>query len=113
LNINGISYLPELLGNNQEVHDYLYWEYFKYHFGWQPGDDGPRNHFESQAIRMGKWKGVRIGVDQDPEGPLQLFNLENDPGEQHDMSSANPDIVEMLSKRMSEVRRDSEFFPSN
>lgn len=113
LNINGISYLPELLGNEQAVHEYLYWEYFKYHFGWQPGDEGPRNHFESQAIRMGKWKGVRTGVYQDPEVPLQLFDLENDPNEQHDMAGVHPDIVEMLEGRMSEARRDSEFFPSN
>jgi arylsulfatase A-like enzyme len=113
LNISGISYLPELLGSKQEVHEYLYWEYFKYHFGWQPGDEGPRNHFESQAIRMGNWKGVRTGVDQDPEGTLQLFDLENDPGEQHDKAAAHPDIVEMLNQKMSEVRRDTEFFTSN
>jgi len=113
MNTNGISYLPELLGKEQEVHEYLYWEYFKYHFGWQPGDEGPRNHFESQAIRMGKWKGVRTEVHLDPEGPLQLFDLENDPSEQHDMAEVHPDIVEMLQGRMPEVRRDSEFFPSN
>jgi len=113
LNINGISYLPELLGNEQVAHEYLYWEYFKYHFGWQPGDEGPRNHFESHAIRMDKWKGVRTGVDQDPQGPLQLFDLENDPGEQHDLAGAYPEIVDMLNQRMWEVRVDSEFFTHN
>ncbi len=108
--VNGISYLPELLGNQQSAHEYLYWEFFKYHYGWQPGDEGPRNHLESQALRMGFWKGVRTGINQDPQGPLQLFQLEEDPEEQNDIARLHPEIVEKLEELITNARRDSEFF---
>ena len=111
--VNGLSYLPELLGNSQSDHEYLYWEYFKYHYGWQTGDEGPRNHFDAQAVRMGEWKGVRTGVDEDPLGPIQLFNLKDDPEEQNDIAQSHPEIVEKLGEIMTTARRDSEFFQAN
>ncbi|MCK4746812.1 MAG: hypothetical protein KAT15_07255, partial [Bacteroidales bacterium] len=87
--------------------------FFKYHYGWQPGDEGPRNHFDSQAVRMGFWKGVRTGINQDPQGPVQLFNLKDDPEEQNDIAQSHPEIVEKLGEIMTTARRDSEFFQAN
>jgi arylsulfatase len=50
--IDGISFLPTLLGKeNQEEHEYLYWEF--------PESGG------QQAVRMGKWKGIRKNIKQD------------------------------------------------
>ena len=108
--INGISYLPELLGETQDRHDHLYWEYFQYHYGWKTGDPGPRNHLESQAVRMGQWKGVKANIDKNPDGTVQLFNLENDPGEANDLALAHPEIVEEIESIMTLARKDSEFF---
>ena len=49
-NIDGISFLPELLGetDKQKKHDYLYWEFHE-----QEG---------KQAVRWGNWKGLRLDV---------------------------------------------------
>ena len=59
------------------------------------------------AIRQGPWKliassggiqgkdGKRRKNPEDP-GHAQLFNLKNDPGEQHDVSAGNPELVHEL-----------------
>ena len=62
---------------------------------------------------MGEWKGVRTGVDEDPLGPIQLFNLKDDPEEQNDIAQSHPEIVEKLGEIMTTARRDSEFFQAN
>ena len=73
-NIDGISYLPTLLGrtNQQKAHDHLYWEF-----------KGKR------AVRKGEWKAVRPAAD----APVELYNLEEDHGEEPDVSDEHPDIV--------------------
>jgi len=80
--IDGLSLLPTFLGQSsrQEEHESLYWE-FK----------------EKQAVRMGDWKGVRIGGE---EAELELYNLNSDPGEQHDLSKRHPEIVANIQQIM-------------
>ncbi|WP_425399011.1 arylsulfatase [Aeoliella sp.] len=79
--VDGISYVPTLLGNrDQERHDYLYWEFYE-----QGG---------KQAIRKGNWKGVRLDVNSDPQ--FELYDLESDPGEQHNVAAQHPQIVTEL-----------------
>jgi uncharacterized sulfatase len=39
----------------------------------------------------------------DAPGPMQLFDLQNDPGEQHDVAAQHPDIVERLRKAFDEM----------
>ena len=111
--INGISYMPELLRYKQPEHEYLFWEYFKYHYGWQPSDQGPRNSLVSQAVRMGKWKGIRTNIHQDPKGPVQLFNLEEDPKEENNIADMHPEVLEKIGQIMATVHRDTEFFQAN
>jgi arylsulfatase len=67
-------------------------------------------HEHNAAIRRGDWKLVgknvlaRDGVK--PGGQWQLYNLANDPAEQHDLASANPNIVKELNdKFLAEARR--------
>lgn len=81
-NIDGISFLPELLGRKQKKHDHLYWEFHE-----QGG---------KQAVRRGKWKLVKINVFDPTETRLELYDLESDPGEQNDVSELHPDIVTEL-----------------
>lgn len=62
----------------------LYWE-----FGKQAGDPNSGIIGEVfQAARRGKWKAVRYGK----EAPVQLFNIESDPGETTELSKRHPDI---------------------
>jgi len=95
--IDGISYLPELLGKKQRNHEYLYWE-----FAPQGG---------KQAVRMGNWKGVRLNVHDDPNGPIELYDLDTDLGEQHNIAGDHPDIVAQIEEIMNQAHTDSHLFP--
>lgn len=97
-NIDGISFLPELQGNldQQKEHEYLYWEFH---------EDGGR-----QAVRMGKWKGVKYNVLKNPNAPIKLYNLESDKGEEHDLASENPEIVNQINTILLEARTPSDIF---
>ena len=80
--IDGISFLPALLGRtSQEKHEFLYWEF--------PESGG------QQAVRMGKWKGIRKNLMKDSLR-IQLYNLEEDISELNDVSENNPEIVEKI-----------------
>ncbi len=66
-----------------------------------------------QAVRSGKWKlhlplkpKKRNWGEPEPEAPLQLFDLDSDIGEQHDVSGDHPDIVERLMALAEEARQD-------
>lgn len=73
--IDGVSILPTLLGREHNPPDrFLYW-------GGTPGN--------AEAVRWGKWKAVREG----PDKPLELFNLETDIGEEHDVAADNPEVA--------------------
>jgi arylsulfatase len=77
--IDGMSLLPVITGSKKlREHDFLYWEFPAY--GGQ------------QAVRMGKWKGIRRNMF---EGNLQiqLYDLSEDIEETFDVASEYPDIV--------------------
>lgn len=79
---DGISFLPELLGkNNQPEHDYLYWEF--------PESGG------QQAVRIGNWKGIRKNIKKDSLR-IQLYNLKDDIRELNDVSAQFPDVVKKI-----------------
>jgi arylsulfatase A len=85
---DGISMLPSLLGKNdsQEAHDYLYWEI---HF-WM----------KHQAVRKGEWKAVRNNLERDPDAPIELYNLSDDPGESFDLAEKYPEVVKEMAETM-------------
>lgn len=97
-NIDGISFLPELLGNKseQKKHDYLYWEFH---------EKGGR-----QAIRMGDWKAVKYNVLKTPNKPMELYNLANDIGEENNVAMQFPDIVKEMEIVFIEARTPSDVF---
>lgn len=93
-NINGISFTSTLLDRGvQKEHEYLYWEYF-----------GKL----SQAVRMGKWKGVRFYNKEGAVRSLELYNLKQDPSEKNNVAQQYPGIVEKIEKIMS-LRKKSVF----
>ena len=82
--IDGISFLPTLLGTGvQPQHDALYWEY---HGLW----DG------AQAVRIGDWKGVRLGGHTDANAPTELYDLSVDWEETNDLAPQHPEIVAQI-----------------
>ena len=87
----GISLLPTLSGKGQQQQrEYLYWEH-------------PQSKNRDQAIRIGKWKGVKLGWKVKTPQKLQLFDLEKDLGEQNNIAAQHPDIV----KRMEEIIQEA------
>ncbi|WP_339710461.1 arylsulfatase [uncultured Kriegella sp.] len=77
---DGISFLPTLLGNeNQKEHEFLFWEYPEY--GGQV------------AIRMGDWKIVRQHLKDKKTPTLELYNLSNDPSESENLAHDHPEII--------------------
>jgi arylsulfatase A-like enzyme len=96
---DGISFVPTLLGqaDRQPAHPYLYWEFHE--------------QGKKQAVRMGPWKGVRLRVAQDPDGPIELYNLRTDIGETTDVAAGHPDIVARIATILREARTPSARWP--
>lgn len=97
-NIDGISMLPVFLGEDgQADHEFLYWEFPAY--GGQ------------QAVRYGKWKGVRQGLFKEPSAPLELYDLSTDIAESNDLAQQYPEIVSLLDSLMTASHIPSQTFP--
>ncbi|WP_220763887.1 arylsulfatase [Flavobacterium sp. UMI-01] len=97
-NLDGISFLPTLVGNTkkQNNHAYLYWEFH---------EKGGR-----QAIRMGDWKAVRYNVLKNPHAPLELYDLKSDLGEKNNIASKHPEVVAKIKPLFKEARTPSQVF---
>jgi arylsulfatase A-like enzyme len=96
---DGISMLPTLLGRaaEQKDHEYLYWEFHE--------------QGKKQAVRMGNWKGVRLNVAKNPDGPIELYYLKTDIGEQNNIADQHPQIVARIEDIMASARTPSEHWP--
>ncbi|MEP4595653.1 MAG: arylsulfatase [Cyclobacteriaceae bacterium] len=96
--IDGISFLPTLLGRtDQQInHDYLYWEFHEL---------GGR-----QAVRKEDWKLIKYHVLDTSQTKTMLFDIKNDPSESKDLSQIKPQIVHELSEIMSRARVPSDVF---
>jgi arylsulfatase A-like enzyme len=94
--IDGLSFLPALLGNpkKQQDHEYLYWEFHE-------------RKTTNQAIRAGRWKAVR----HSPKGPMELYDLEKDLGETTDVAVQNPEIVERMRTLFESSRTPHDIWP--
>ena len=95
-NIDGISFLPTLLGQEQKPHDYLYWEFH---------ERGGR-----KALRKGDCKLVNYNVLKPELTTIELYNLIDDPGEENNVAHAHPKIVAELIELMKSARTESEIF---
>ncbi|MCU4157866.1 arylsulfatase [Carboxylicivirga sp. A043] len=96
-NIDGISFMPELLGEQQEQHDYLYWEFHE-----QGG---------KQAVRNGKWKAVRLNCFDEAKTTVELYDLSADRGEQNNVAAEYPQIVEEMLVIMQKEHMNQPDFP--
>jgi len=96
-NIDGISFVPAMLGKKQKKHKYLYWEFHK---------KGGK-----QALRMGKWKAVRLGASSNPNAPLELYDINTDIGEKNNIAANHPDIIAKINNIMDQARTHSDKWP--
>lgn len=96
-NIDGISFLPTLIGKDQPEHDYLYWEFHEM---------GGR-----KAIRRGNWKLVNYQVNNPEKMTVELYDLSTDVGEEHNVANEHPELVKELQQLMDSSRTESEVFP--
>lgn len=99
---DGISIIPELTGNKQSKHDYLYWELQL--DGWNR--KMPKGGFR-QAIRKDDWKAVRYGAESD----IELYNLKDDMYETKDVAVDHPELVEEMIGLFKASRTETEGFP--
>jgi arylsulfatase A-like enzyme len=97
--IDGLSFLPTLLDrpDRQQKHLYLYWEFHE--------------QGKKQAVRMGRWKGIRLNVAKKPDGPIELYDLDADSGEKQDIAVDHPDVVERIAEIMKTARTPSDHWP--
>lgn len=96
-NIDGISFLPTLLGNEQQEHETLYWEFH---------EKGGR-----RALRKGDWKLVNYNLNDPKISTVELYNLKTDPGEENNLANDYPELVEELQQLIKSSRTESEIFP--
>lgn len=94
--IDGISYLPTLLGqtDKQQQHEVLYWEY-------------PRIGYTLQAVRIGDFKAVRTDTGK----PIEIYNIKKDPKEQNDLSAQYPELVKRAQNLFISMHTPSPHFP--
>ncbi|MEL7121058.1 MAG: arylsulfatase [Bacteroidota bacterium] len=76
--LEGESLVAVFKKGDKELHEYMYWE-----------------HQSNCAIRYGNWKAIKKLTDTN----WQLYNLENDRIEAHDLASENPDMVNHLNDK--------------
>jgi len=95
--IDGISFGPTLTGDgDQKAHEYLYWEFH---------EKGGR-----QAVRKGKWKGVKYNVLKNPNQKIELYDLSKDLGEENDIAAENPEMVNDMKEIFKTARTHSDVF---
>jgi uncharacterized sulfatase len=85
--IDGISYVPVLLGKERPLHEYLFWK----------STEGGKGTVV--AVRFGKWKGIRKDYDQ----PLELYDLSTDISEQHNVVDLHPDVAGKVTLMMQQA----------
>jgi arylsulfatase A-like enzyme len=79
---DGISIVPTLTAQGeQKQHQAIYWEY-----------PVRRGNEISRAARMGRWKAVQ----NRPQGPIELFDLQTDIGEAKDLAQSHPEVLQQI-----------------
>ncbi len=93
--VDGISVLPTLLGERQDLSDrFLYWEF-------------PRSGLP-QAVRWRNWKAVRLARDRE----IELYDLAKDPSERQNVAAQHPQVVAAIEDYLRTARTESPNWPT-
>ncbi len=95
--IDGLSLLPALYSQPQKQHPYLYWEFHE--------NNG------RQAVRWGKWKGVKLNVSTNPDAKVELYDLEADPLEKKNVAEQHLDVVKHIESIIQEAHKSDKNWP--
>ena len=94
--MDGVSLKPLLTGRAASLNrEAIYFHYPHYHHINTMGPSG--------AVRMGDYKLIEVFES----GQLELYNLLDDPGEQHDLSELEPERTARLSRMLQDWRNTS------
>lgn len=93
LHRDGVSLVSALREAEAPVRDALFWHFPHYH--------GSGNR-PSGAVRVGAWKLIEWFED----GSVELYNLQEDPEEERDLSDLEPERTRELLRRLQEWRRE-------
>jgi arylsulfatase A-like enzyme len=85
--VDGESLMPLLTGEGRLQREAIYWHYP--HYGNQGGTPGC-------SMRAGDWKLIEFFED----GRLELYNLRDDIGEDHDLAAAQPERVAAMHAKL-------------
>lgn len=90
--IDGISFLPTLLGKpgEQKQHEYLYWEFFEAN--------------GRQAVVKGNYKGIIQNLRKEPY--FELFDLSVDESETNNIAAEHPEIEKEMRRLFREARTE-------
>jgi hypothetical protein len=72
--------VPTLLRRKgQRKHNHLYWEF--------------RERGGKVAVLKGDWKGIRLNSQKKPDGPLEIYHLGKDMGEETNLASRHKGLM--------------------
>ena len=104
---DGMDISPLFSGHRMPARD-LFWHFPIYLQAYDPRQDGGRDPLfrtrPGSVVRHGKWKLHTYFED----GALELYNLEDDPGESHNLAQALPNKVQELHDRLIQWRTDTD-----
>ena len=95
-NMDGISFVNELLGKEQKKHKYLYWEFHE--------------RGGKQGVLWNEWKGIRMNTKKNADSPMELYNLKEDPSEKNNLAAKYPEIVSEIKAIMKKSRTSNPIF---
>lgn len=93
VNSDGISVVPILLGQEQEAHEFLYWEFFERGF--------------QQAVRYQDFKAIRLKQGE----PLELYRVTEDLREENNVAAQHPEVVQRIEAYLRTARTPSLYWP--
>jgi len=96
--IDGISFAPTLTGaGDQREHEFLYWEH-------------PEGGQWQAVLMDGRYKALRMQLRKG-DLAIHLYDLVEDPGEEHDIAAERPALVERAERLMREGRTVNANYP--